>query len=140
MMPISRRHFLAQAAAATAAVASPSRRASASPNERVHLALIGVRGMGFGHLQSFMGMPDAVVATVCDIDESVLNRATQTVRDATKKQPKMVGDFRRVLDDKSIDAVVIATPHHWHTPIAVPAMQAGKDVYVEKPGSHVFRE
>jgi predicted dehydrogenase len=85
-------------------------------------------------------MPDAAVATVCDIDESVLNRAAQAVYDASKHQPKRVGDFRRIFDDNTIDAVVIATPHHWHTPIAVPAMQAGKDVYVEKPGSHVFRE
>jgi predicted dehydrogenase len=144
MASISRRRFLSHsiggAAAVGALAATDLPRAPASPNERVILAVIGVRGMGFGHLQSFISLPGAAVATVCDVDESVLNRAARTVRDATGKAPKQEGDFRRVLDDTSIDAVVIATPHHWHAPMAVRAIQAGKDVYVEKPGSHCFRE
>lgn len=136
----TRRSFLAHSAAAVAMAAGFTRQASASPNERVHLAVIGVRGMGFAHLQSFLSRRDAAVVAVCDVDESVLARAGETVRKAGERDARQVGDFRRVLDDKSVDAVVIATPHHWHTPIAVAAMQAGKDVYVEKPGSHVFRE
>jgi predicted dehydrogenase len=70
----------------------------------------------------------------------VLGRAEQTVKESNLKSPALVGDFRRLLDDKAVDAVIIATPHHWHGPIAVRALQAGKDVYVEKPASHVFRE
>ncbi|MBI3861428.1 MAG: Gfo/Idh/MocA family oxidoreductase, partial [Planctomycetia bacterium] len=140
MRLIPRRRFLIQSAAAAAVASVPLSRALAAPGERVQLAVIGVRGMGFGHVKSFSGLPGAAVATVCDVDESVLARAAEAARSAGGRDPKQVSDFRRVLDDKAIDAVVIATPHHWHAPIAVAAMQAGKDVYVEKPASHVFRE
>jgi predicted dehydrogenase len=70
----------------------------------------------------------------------MLERESKKVHDATGQWPKMVKDFRQVLEDTSIDAVVVATPHHWHVPMAVRALRAGKDVYLEKPGSHVFRE
>jgi len=74
------------------------------------------------------------------VDSRRLEEGSKIVESATGEKPNRWVDFRRVLDDKSVDAVVIATPHHWHCPIAVPALQAGKDVYVEKPASHVFRE
>jgi predicted dehydrogenase len=140
MNTVTRRQFVAQSAVGIGAAAGLASAASALPNERVQLAFIGVRGMGFAHLESFLGMPDVAVVAVCDVDENVLARAGETVRKVANRDPQRVGDFRRVLDDHSIDAVIIATPHHWHTPIAVRAMQAGKDVYVEKPASHVFRE
>ena len=76
----------------------------------------------------------------CDVDQSMLDRESKKVHDATGQWPKLAKDFRHVLDDPSIDAVVIATPHHWHVPMAVRALRAGKDVYLEKPGSHRFRE
>ncbi len=135
-----RRDFLRQTAGAALAAACWPGTARCSPSDRVRLAIIGVRGMGFAHLQSFASLPDAEVATVCDVDESMLARAAETLRAATTGAAKQVRDFRHVLDDKSIDAVVIATPHHWHAPIAVRALQAGKDIYVEKPASHVFGE
>jgi len=96
--------------------------------------------MGFNHAKWMAARPDAQVVAVCDVDEAVRDRAARAVNDATSATPKLVADFRRVLDDSAVSAVVIATPHHWHTPIAIRAMQAGKDVYVEKPASHVFRE
>lgn len=143
MTRISRRTLLARASGAAvlgAAATTRTARVSASPNERVIVAVIGVRGMGHSHVQSFASLPGSAVATVCDVDENILARAAKTVRDVSSTEPKQVADFRRVLDDKSIDAVVVATPHHWHAPIAVRALLAGKDVYVEKPGSHCFRE
>jgi len=65
----------------------------------------------------------------------VLARAAKTVKETTGEEPALVGDFRRLLDDRRVEAVVVATPHHWHCPIAVRALGAGKDVYVEKPAS-----
>jgi predicted dehydrogenase len=109
-------------------------------NERIGVAFVGVRGMGHHHLRNLAPRPDVRVAALCDVDRNVLARAEQTVEEAGGKAPPGLGDFRRVLDHKDVDAVVVATPHHWHGPIAVRAVQAGKDVYVEKPASHVFRE
>jgi len=77
---------------------------------------------------------------LCDIDDAVLARGVSAVREIADDTPRTTRDFREIIDDDSIHAVVIATPHHWHCPIAVPALLAGKDVYVEKPASHVFHE
>lgn len=85
-------------------------------------------------------VPGVDIATVCDVNERNLSRGVSTVKDAQGKPPRAEQDFRRVLDDQGIEAVVVATPHHWHAPIAVRALEAGKHVYVEKPASHVFRE
>lgn len=143
-MTRSRRRFLhdsARGVAAWAALGSIGiRTRAASPNEEIAVASIGFNGMGHFHLQTLVARSDVRVATLCDIDERVRGRGAETVAQAKGKTPQLVGDFRRVLDDKSIDAVVIATPHHWHIPIAIRALAAGKDVYLEKPASHVFRE
>ena len=101
------------------------------------MAVIGLRGIGFSHLKRILSRPDAVCLAVCDVDQEFRQRAAATVKHATGRKPRVVGDFRHLLDDPSIDAIVIATPHHWHAPIAVRALQAGKDLYVEKPASHV---
>lgn len=138
MGPISRRRLLQRGVGGMAAMNPVALRTA--PSERVTLAVIGVRGMGYAHAESFAGLPGAEVAAVCDVDETVLARAAKAVRDATGKEPRKAADFRRLLDDRAIDAVVIATPHHWHAPIAVRALQSGKDVYIEKPASHCFRE
>jgi len=81
-------------------------------------------------------MPNVEIAALCDIDESILNQSVQLVEKLTKKRPATYVDIRKLLDDKSIDAVSIATPNHSHTLQAIWSMQAGKDVYVEKPCSH----
>ena len=141
MRSVTRREFMNVSAAGVAAVSSlagSSRRVSDS--DRVVVAVIGLRGMGRVHVSRLVEVPDAVCATLCDVDQSMLERESKKVHDATGQWPKKVNDFRQVLDDPSIDAVVIATPHHWHVPMAVRALRAGKDVYLEKPGSHVFRE
>ena len=142
MNMMTRRELMATSLGSAAATALGASSASqvAAINNQIQVAVIGVRGMGGGHVSRLVKRRDVRVAAVCDVDRQVLARAQQTVKNATGKTPKAVEDFRHVLDDKAIDALVIATPHHWHCPIAIRALQAKKDVYVEKPASHVFRE
>ncbi len=130
---MKRRNFLTLTAAGAAA-----RRLSAL--ETVRLAIIGVRGRGRALARDFARLPDVSIACLCDVDERVYPRAAQEVEQQCGKRPPLITDLRRALDDKSIDAVVIATPDHWHAPATLLACDAGKDVYVEKPASHNLRE
>jgi predicted dehydrogenase len=128
----------AQALPAAAAQGVPGKKASAS--EKVVLGVVGVRGRGRGLAQNLAALPEAEIAYLCDVDESSFPDTLKGVTDAQKKTPKTVADFRKVLDDPNVDGVVIATPDHWHALISILAMQAGKDVYVEKPVCHNVRE
>jgi predicted dehydrogenase len=105
-------------------------------NDRVRVAICGLHGRGNDHLKAYSRLAGVEVAALCDPDENVLR---QRVREA-KGNPKTYVDVRKLLEDKSIDAVSIATPNHWHSLIGIWACQAGKDVYVEKPCSHNFWE
>lgn len=144
MKRMPRRRFIAEslaAASATRVLAAPLIRTSrASAVDQIGIAVIGVNGRGLSLARHLVTRSDVRIVSLCDVDQSVLARAAQTVKESAGKAPALSGDFRRVLDDPSAEAVVIATPHHWHCVIALAAMQAGKDVYVEKPASHVFRE
>jgi predicted dehydrogenase len=95
-----------------------------------------VRGRGSDLARLFASNPNAEVAAICDIDDAMFAKPIKVVDTITKKRPRVEKDFRRLLDDKAIDAVVIATPDHWHALMSIMACQAGKDVYVEKPVSH----
>ena len=106
------------------------------PNDQIRIACIGVRGRGHSHIGAYAGMNDVTVATLCDIDLNAIPGAMKIVTDQKKPAPNLVQDLRRVMDDPNIDAVSIATTNHWHALAAIWAMQAGKDVYVEKPVSH----
>jgi len=132
-----RRTFVA---GTTAGLAAVSTRGVLGANDRLGVAVIGVNGMGHSHVRTLAARPDVRIVALCDVDQGVLARAAKTVKDATGQEPALVGDFRRLLDDRQVEAVVVATPHHRHCPIALRALGAGKDVYVEKPASHVFRE
>ncbi len=144
MKRIPRRNFLSDSLGGAVALSTLASgavgQASASSNEKVALGVVGTGGMGRSHIGRILARSDVVIAGLCDVDENALGRAASIVESKTGKKPKLVGDFRRLLDDPSIDALLIATPHHWHCPIAIPAIQAGKGVYLEKIGSHVFRE
>ena len=134
MTALNRRRFLQASAAlpATAALATASSaRASRilGANDSVTLGFIGVGGMGTGLLNNFKGFPDVRVGAVCDVYEPHALRA----KEAAAGKPDVVGDFRKILDRKDIDAVVIATPDHWHAIPSILACQADKDVYCEKP-------
>ncbi|MBM3739857.1 MAG: Gfo/Idh/MocA family oxidoreductase [Acidobacteria bacterium] len=137
-MRTSRRSFVAASLMAPAPLAMAAQKTAA--NDKVSLAFIGVGGRGSGAVKQALELGTANVSAICDVDSNAGERSSQVVFQATGKTPRTVSDFRKLLDDKTIDAFMIATPHHWHSPIAVAAMRAGKDVYVEKPASHVFRE
>jgi len=143
MASIDRRNFLSATATGTAAAALnystvPSRAAGA--NERVRLAIIGCGGRATkGLMQEFNG-GDSEIAYVCDPDAQHVEQAASIVTAAGNRAAKKTADFRHVLDDPAVDGVVIATPDHWHAPVAIMACNAGKHIYVEKPCSHNLRE
>jgi predicted dehydrogenase len=110
------------------------------PNDQIRIAVIGVRGRGKDHLAGYSRFNDVTVATICDVDSAQAAAAIKVVTDHKKPAPAYVQDLRRVMDDPNIDAVSIATPNHWHSLAAIWALQAGKDVYVEKPVSHNVHE
>ena len=130
---MNRRYFLMSSAAAGGAVSSKS---IASPNDTIRIACVGIRGQGRSHIGQYLKLPKVAIAALCDVDDSILNDRLAMVEKASGKKPAAFKDFRKLLDDKSIDAVSIATPNHWHTLQTIWACQAGKDVYVEKPCSH----
>jgi predicted dehydrogenase len=131
---MERRHFLMRGAAAAGALAA--RPMLGSPNDTVRVACVGVRGQGGSHIQNYLRMPNVEIAAVCDIDESVLNRRLGEIEKKTGKKPEGYTDLRKLLEDKNIDAISIATPNHSHTLQTIWSLQAGKDVYVEKPCAH----
>ncbi len=135
---MERRHFLASSAAAAGAFAA--RPMLGSPNDRVRVACVGVRGQGGSHIKNYLKMPNVEIAAVCDIDEAVLNKRLGEIEKESGKKPAGYTDLRKVLQDKDIDAISIATPNHNHTMQTIWALQAGKDVYVEKPCSHNIYE
>ena len=110
-------------------------------NDRVRIATIGVNGRGNSMSGTIARQKNAEVACVCDVDERAIPKAIKTVMDAKQiNTPRSERDCRKVLEDKSIDAIYIATPDHWHSPLTIMGCQAGKHVYVEKPLSHNPRE
>ncbi len=134
MEAISRREFLGlTAAAAAGAIVRP---ASGGSADTLRVAVLGARIRGVVHAANLAGQHGCRVATICDVDESVIGPAMRTVEKAQGKLPHFEPDLRRVMDDRSIDIVTIALPNHWHALAAMWAMQAGKDVYLEKPISH----
>jgi predicted dehydrogenase len=101
---------------------------------------VGFRGRGAAHIRALLKQPGAEIAALCDVDEAVLASGLKTVEAATGRRPAAYTEYRKLLDDKSIDAVTLATPNHHHTLQTIWACQAGKDVYVEKPCSHTMFE
>lgn len=140
MPPINRRRFLRTSAAAAAGAAAFSviSRSSAkgAPSERVNLCIVGIRGRGRGLAANFARSPNAQITHVCDVNTKELGPGAKAIADVQKTEPKVVQDLRRVLEDDSVDALVVATPDHWHALATIWGCQAGKHVYVEKPVSH----
>jgi len=131
---MNRRYFLMSSTAAAGATLPAS--ALLGANDRIRVACVGIRGRGGAHISGFAERPDAEVAALCDVDEAVLEKRAREVEARTKKRPATYTDYRKLLEDKSIDAVSLATPNHWHALGTIWACQAGKDVYVEKPCTH----
>src|SRR5215475_6332239 len=129
---MDRRHFFMSTAAAAAA----SSTVFGSPNDTIRIATIGLRGRGKDHIKEITGQPNVELVALCDVDKNVLDERAKALETQTGKKPQTFTDYRKVLEDKSIDAISIATPNHWHTLMTIQACQAGKDVYVEKPCTH----
>ncbi len=138
-----RRRFL-RAASAAPLLGMPMPRVAHArgnhPSETFVVGVMGMGGRGTGHAGTLAAMPGVEVAYVCDVDERRSAQAAEIAGRGGKRPPKSVGDFRRILDDKAVDGLVIATCNHWHAPAAILACAAGKHVYVEKPCSHNPRE
>ena len=141
-MDQSRRRFLKTSAGGATGLAVGGRlgawAASSRPkgaNDRVRVAICGLHGRGQDHIKGYSALKNVEIAALCDVDESVLRQSVAEVGKISGP-PKAYADVRKLLDDKSIDAVSIATPNHWHSLMAIWACQAGKDAYVEKPCSH----
>jgi predicted dehydrogenase len=140
---VSRRDFIKKGVGASAGLAAlssvsffthPERIFGA--NDRVRIAVCGVHGRGFDHVQNYAKIRNAEIAAICDIDENVAGERVGQMEKMGIPRPKTYFDVRKLLEDKSIDAISIATPNHWHSLMAIWGCQAGKDVYVEKPCSH----
>lgn len=138
---LSRRSFIRQGTLATLGLTFLPSMLRSAPSDRVRIAHIGLGGMGTQHLKWFAALPGAEIVALCDLDEEHLATAMkelQSLHPDTKARG--YGDFRQILDLKDVDAITVATPDHWHAPIATLAFQAGKDVYGEKPLSYDVRE
>ncbi|MAI35176.1 MAG: Gfo/Idh/MocA family oxidoreductase [Rubripirellula sp.] len=141
----SRRDFLATSAAASGSLLLTGTRASGAvdgASNRVRIAVAGLNGRGQSHLAGWLGQDNVEVAYVIDPDADVLAKRMQSLEKRTegKFQTKAISDVREALDDKSVDAISVATPNHWHSLMTIWGAQAGKHVYVEKPMSHDVRE
>ncbi len=142
-MDTNRRSFIKNTAVAAAAisVAPAILNACASPGEKINVALIGCRSQGFSNLNSFLKEGNNVeCVALCDVDSKILDEKAAQVEKITGKRPQTVGDFRKVLENPDINAVIIGTPDHWHAIMMMMALEAGKHVYVEKPMGHSIEE
>jgi predicted dehydrogenase len=154
MSLLSRRAFLSESAMLAAGIAALPVAADekkqdkkpkpkvikVAPNERIRVAVIGFHGRGMDHIRGFAGRADSEVVMICDPDKSLAGKGIKGALEGQDLEPRFAQDLRRAFDDKSIDVVSIATPNHWHALAAIWAIQAGKDVYVEKPVSHNISE
>jgi predicted dehydrogenase len=141
----TRRTFIKQSGSMFAgAMLTPSMyqklNAQVSKNDKLNVALIGCKGMGMYNLTDHLKQPGVECVALCDVDNNILNERASKVQELTGKKPKLHKDYRRIIDDKSVDIVIIGTPDHWHCLPLVEACEVGKDVYVEKPLANSIAE
>lgn len=138
---LTRRQFLDTVAIGTTGLAVSASAKSYSQilgsNDRLNFAVIGLNGRGYAHLSSLKANKNAArISHVCDVDSNTLKKFADATKQEMGESPAMDKDFRAILQQKDVDAITLATPDHWHTPMAIAALQARKHVYVEKPCSH----
>ena len=109
-------------------------------NDRINVGLVGCKNMGWANLADFLQHPDVDCIALCDIDQNVLNERAAEVEKIRNKKPRLFSDYRRLLEMKELDVVIIGTPDHWHCLQFTDACSAGKDVYVEKPIANYIAE
>ncbi|MCD4769418.1 MAG: Gfo/Idh/MocA family oxidoreductase, partial [Bacteroidales bacterium] len=139
----NRRDFVKRAALTTAGVtigglgfSAKSYSRIVGANNRINFAVVGTNNRGLSNMHAVLGCVDTVVTHVCDVDKRAVAKGINQVEELSKEKAKGVENFRKLVENRSIDAVTIATPDHWHAPMAIMAAKAGKHVYVEKPSSH----
>ena len=137
-MKSDRRTFIKTASAVAAGTVIPFEAFSIgkpgiSANEKLNVALVGGNSMGWSDLASFLKNPEVECVALCDIDRNVLNKRTDDIVKLNRPKPKLFTDYRKMLESKDIDAVIVGTPDHWHCLIFVESLEAGHHVYVEKP-------
>ena len=135
-MNTTRREFLKTTATAGLVSLGAVNLFSQSPNRKLIVAVAGVRSRGKALAEAFAVLPDCEVKYVIDVDQRALGPCLEAIQGLQKRKAEGIKDFRSALDDKDVDVLAIATPDHWHAPMAIMACQAGKHVYVEKPCSH----
>src|SRR6202022_3497767 len=140
-MMVTRREFLDALALGTAGLAVGTTAKSygqiLGSNDRLNFAVIGLNGRAYAHLSALKATRGAArVSHVCDVDGNILAKFADSVQKEMGEAPATDKDFRRILEQKDVDAITIAAPDHWHAPMAIAGLQAGKNVYVEKPCSH----
>jgi hypothetical protein len=119
-----------------AVLAADEKKARDSVQDKLRVAVVGVHGRGMSHVGGFAGQNNCVVTTICDADKGVISPAMKAVKEKQGKEPAFEQDIRKVVEDKNIDVIAIATPNHWHALATIWALQNNKHVYVEKPVSH----
>ena len=129
---MDRRNFLVSSAAALGAASN----VFGAPSDTVRVACIGIGGRATAHIGGYSKLPNVEIAAICDPDDSHIAKGLAQIEKLGKPKPQTYTDIRKLLEDKTIDAISISSPNHWHTLMTVWACQAGKDVYVEKPCSH----
>lgn len=137
MNTLNRRQFVRRSALASFAAPAILKAAGA---DKINLAFIGPGGMGTNHINTMCKRDDVIYSWVCDADSKKAEAAAKKIQELTGQTPKITKDMRQVFDDKAVQAVLMATPDHWHAPGAILAANAGKHVYVEKPCSHNLHE
>jgi predicted dehydrogenase len=142
-MTTNRRNFISNSVTAAAGLSllKPMHAYSmVAPSDKVNVGLIGVRSMGFGDLRGHLATGNVNCIGLCDIDQNVLEKRAADVQKDFGQTPKLYSDFRKLLENKDLDAVIVGTPDHWHCLMTVYACQAGLDVYVEKPMANSIEE
>lgn len=139
MLNLTRRDFFGAAAAVTLAGTKSAGRVLGA-NDVIRVGVCGIHGQGNAHIGQYLGLPGCQITYLIDPDKSLWESRSKPIKEKYGVAPKCVADIREALEDKNLDAVSVATPNHWHSLVTVWACQAGKDVYVEKPMSHLVSE
>lgn len=136
MSNISRRGFFQKSTVLGVGLTAGFSRRALAVNDKISVACIGVRGRGNSVMRSFAAEPDCEITHICDVRQSVRQQRGAQVKEKTGYMPRLVNDYRTLLNNPTIDVFMVATPDHWHALLTIDGCLAGKDVYVEKPASH----
>jgi len=140
MSRTTRRGFVQQSAAVGLGLTAGLNSRAFAANDKISVACIGVRGRGNSVMHSFAAEPDCAITHICDVNETTRRQRGEQMKQKTGLMPKLVNDYRSLLDDRSVDVFMVATPDHWHALPTIHGCLADKDVYVEKPASHNILE